>query len=103
MTVNDGDDCRLGFRDEHLKMFYVYGKSHKSIPPSISSALARKLDILNSATNLSECKNPPGNRFKQLKSPLNECYSIRVNDQYRLIFKWNGGVAELYLDPHKDV
>ncbi|HGD3321598.1 MULTISPECIES: type II toxin-antitoxin system RelE/ParE family toxin [Providencia] len=105
MKVNhdDNDDCKLEFRDGYLELFYKYGKTHKSIPSTISSVLARKLDMLNAAVILNDVKSPPGNRLKKLNPPLEEYCSIRVNDQYRLIFKWDSGVKGLYLDPHKDV
>lgn len=90
------------FRDQWLKDFYLYGKSHKKIPSDIESALARKLDIINAATDFRDLRSPPGNRFENLEPPLEEYSSIRINDQYRLIFKWVDGKAEdLYLDPHK--
>ncbi|HBO22426.1 MAG TPA: hypothetical protein DD649_05995 [Providencia sp.] len=101
--VNGKGDCRLYFRDEYLRLFYVYGKLNKLIPTTMNSVLARKLDMLNAATTLRDFKSPPGNRFKQLKPPLDSYYSIRVNGQYRLIFKWDDAVTALYLDPHKDV
>ena len=101
--VNEDNDCRLIFRDEYLRLFYVYGKLHRLIPSIICTILARKLDMLNAAKTLQDFKSPPGNRFKQLKPPLEEFYSIRVNGQYRLIFKWKDTVEGLYLDPHKDV
>lgn len=44
---------------------------------------------------------PPGNRYEELSGKLQEYSSIRVNKQYRLIFKWvNGKAEELFLDPH---
>lgn len=89
------------FRDDWLKDFFLYGKTHKKIPATIASALARKLDIINAATNYKDLRSPPGNRYEELNPPLEEYSSIRVNDQYRLIFKWiDGKAVDLYLDPH---
>ena len=51
----------------------------------------------------SECdlRVPPGNRFERLQGKLTGWCSIRVNKQYRLIFKWRAGKAfDVYLDPH---
>lgn len=46
--------------------------------------------------------SPPGNRYEELSGKLNGYSSVRVNKQYRLIFKWvNGKAEDLYLDPHK--
>ncbi|MGV7090877.1 type II toxin-antitoxin system RelE/ParE family toxin [Siccibacter turicensis] len=90
------------FRDKWLEEFFVTGASHKKIPPAIESALARKLDIIDAATDYRDLRSPPGNRFENLDPPIEEYSSIRINDQYRLIFKWVDGKAEdLYLDPHK--
>jgi toxin HigB-1 len=55
-------------------------------------ALVRKLDILNAATTLSDLKSP-GNQLERLKDDLAGCWSIRVNDQYRVIFQFGGGNA----------
>ncbi|EJE67160.1 type II toxin-antitoxin system RelE/ParE family toxin, partial [Escherichia coli] len=49
-----------------------------------------------------DLRSPPGNRYEELSGKLNGYSSVRVNKQYRLIFKWvNGKAEDLYLDPHK--
>ncbi|HFN3635531.1 TPA: type II toxin-antitoxin system RelE/ParE family toxin [Klebsiella aerogenes] len=49
-----------------------------------------------------DLRSPPGNRYEELNGKLEGYSSIRINQQYRLIFKWVDGKAEdLYLDPHK--
>lgn len=89
------------FRDTWLEDFFMYGKSHKKIPADITASLARKLDIINAATSAKDLRSPPGNRYENLNPPLEEYASIRVNIQYRLIFKWIGGKAvDVYLDDH---
>lgn len=89
------------FRDSWLEDFFLYGRPHAKIPPEIASALMRKLDIINAATSYRDLRSPPGNMPEALKSPLSDCYSIRVNRQYRLIFIGSGGKAKwMYLDPH---
>lgn len=89
------------FRDGWLNDFFHYGKSHKRIPASLESALARKLDIINAATTYRDLKSPPGNRYEELDPPLDGYSSIRVNKQYRIIFKWiDSKAVDLYLDPH---
>nr|WP_256385687.1 type II toxin-antitoxin system RelE/ParE family toxin [Pantoea varia] len=46
-------------------------------------------------------RSPPGNRYEELNPPLEGYASIRVNEQYRLIFKWiEGKAVDLYLDAH---
>lgn len=92
----------LEFKDKWLEQFYEDDKRHRWIPVSIENALFRKLEILDAAQAESDLRVPPGNRFEHLEGSLKGWCSIRVNKQYRLIFKWVDGVAlNTYLDPHK--
>ncbi|MDI4653378.1 MULTISPECIES: type II toxin-antitoxin system RelE/ParE family toxin [Pseudoalteromonas] len=92
----------VDFKDEWLEAFYEEDKRHRLIPKVIENALYRKLEILDAAKAESDLRVPPGNRFEHLEGNLKDLCSIRVNKQYRLIFKWVDGVAEnTYLDPHK--
>lgn len=92
----------IKFRDSWLETFYEDDISHKKIPKTLEGALYRKLQILDAATKEADLRVPPGNRFEHLKGNLDAWCSIRVNGQYRLIFKWEEGVAvETYLDPHR--
>ncbi|ENA0609986.1 type II toxin-antitoxin system RelE/ParE family toxin [Enterobacter bugandensis] len=92
------------FRDRWLMEFFLYGKSSNVIPSSLESALARKLDIINAATSYQDLRSPPGNMYESLNPPLEGFSSIRVNRQYRLVFRWSEGNADdLYLCPHKYV
>lgn len=63
----------------------------------------RKLDILNYAVRLSDLKSPPGNNLEALKGALSGYYSIRINKQWRVIFKWSeDGIREVkIIDYHK--
>ena len=49
----------------------------------------RKLRMLNNAVNLTDLRVPPANRLEKLSGDLKGFYSIRINDQWRVIFKWN--------------
>ena len=49
----------------------------------------RKLRMLNNSVSLSDLRIPPSNRLERLSGKLKEFYSIRINDQWRIIFKWN--------------
>lgn len=49
----------------------------------------RKLRMLNNSINLNDLRIPPSNRLEKLSGKLKEYYSIRINDQWRIIFKWN--------------
>jgi len=53
----------------------------------------RKLDVLNAVRLLEELRSPPGNRLEALKGDLKGYHSIRVNQQWRLVFKWQTGAA----------
>jgi len=53
----------------------------------------RKLRMLNNSQNIMDLQVPPSNRLEKLKGNLKEYYSIRVNDQWRIIFKWEKGNA----------
>ncbi len=89
------------FRDTWLEDFFERATSHRKIPADIHTALARKLDIINAAVSHRDLRSPPGNRYEELTGKLQEYSSIRVNKQYRLIFKWiNGKAEDVYLDPH---
>jgi proteic killer suppression protein len=60
---------------------------------AIAAVALRKLDMLNAAADLNDLNTPPGNRLEALKGDLKGFHSIRVNMQWRIIFKWRGGGA----------
>ena len=89
------------FRDAWLEAFYEEDRSHRKIPGRIESALFRKLQILDAAAEEADLRVPPGNRFEHLKGNLAGWCAIRVNKQYRLLFRWvDGSARDTYLDPH---
>ena len=53
----------------------------------------RKLEAINAAVRLDDLKVPPANRLEKLKGNLKNFYSIRINDQWRVIFRWVNGEA----------
>lgn len=61
---------------------------------AIAKVALRKLDMLNSAHVLSDLKAPPANRLEPLQGNRKGQHSIRVNDQYRVCFKWRDNNAE---------
>ena len=65
----------------------------KKLPAEIQNIGRRKLRMLNNAVNLTDLRIPPANRLEKLSGKLKDFYSIRLNDQWRLIFKWNSGNA----------
>jgi toxin HigB-1 len=62
-------------------------------PQTIWKVIHRKLDMLNAATVLGDLRSPPGDRLETLHGDLAGRYSIRVNDQYRITFRFEGGDA----------
>jgi proteic killer suppression protein len=60
---------------------------------AVRRAAFRKLDMLNYAAKLSDMQVPPGNRLESLKGKLAGYHSVRVNDQWRIVFKWKDGAA----------
>lgn len=65
----------------------------RKIPQSLWRVARRKLDMLNAAVNLKDLKVPPANRLEALKGSLKGKYSVRVNDQFRLVFVFKDGNA----------
>ena len=59
----------------------------------VQEVARRKLRMINNAVDLNDLKVPPANRLEKLKGNLNKFYSIRINDQWRIIFKWAQGNA----------
>jgi len=82
----------IGFADSETEKLYVAGKS-KRIPSTVISAALRKLDYLNRAKSLQDLLAPPGNRLEALKGDLKGKHSIRINDQYRIVFTFHNGDA----------
>jgi toxin HigB-1 len=66
----------------------VDSKAARHFPQAIWPVAARKLDILNSAYDLRDLRIPPSNRLEVLKGKWSGYYSIRINEQYRIVFKW---------------
>lgn len=64
------------------------GESVKALPIEIQTIGRRKLRMLNNAQNLKDLQIPPSNRLEKLKGMLKDFFSIRINNQWRIIFKW---------------
>lgn len=78
------------------------GQRVKGIPLPVQEVGRRKLRMLNNAQDLADLRIPPANRLEKLSGNLKQFYSIRINDQWRVIFQWNAGNATLVeiLDYH---
>lgn len=65
----------------------------RRLPPEVRALALYKLDILNAVITLKELRSSPGNRLETLKGDLAGFHSIRINKQWRIIFKWYGTEA----------
>ena len=80
------------FADRHTKEVYETGKS-KRLPPEIWKRALRKLEYLDLATGLDDLKVPPSNRLHGLERDRKGQFSISVNDQWRICFRFVDGDA----------
>jgi proteic killer suppression protein len=83
----------VSFGDRDTERLFHTGRSGRRFPPTIVPAALRKLDMLNSARSLQDLTSPPGNRLESLKGSLEGFHSIRINSQWRIIFRWQSGDA----------
>lgn len=65
----------------------------RKFPRDIVGQALVKLDMLNAASSVIDLRSPPGNRLEALKGDLKGFHSVRVNDQWRLVFRWGGNNA----------
>lgn len=79
------------FRDEEAETLFS-GKPVKKFE-AFQRIARRKLEMLNAATVLADLLVPPGNRLERLKGKRSDEHSIRVNDRWRICFRWNDGNA----------
>jgi proteic killer suppression protein len=85
MIRSFGDEATQAlFQDERVRQF-----------AGIARVAKRKLEAVNAANRLEDLTVPPSNRLEKLKGNLKEFYSIRINAQWRVIFKWIEG------EPHE--
>ena len=80
------------FADSRTEGFYISGSS-KAVPANIRAAARRKLFQLEHARTLSDLASPPGNRLEVLRGDREGQWSIRINDRYRLCFRFQDGDA----------
>jgi len=91
----------LSFADQGTEDVYNGVNSRKArlkLNQNLWEKAQTKLDMLNRAFRLEDLKVPPNNRLEKLTGDLTGKYSIRINDQYRIVFRWdseNRGIAEV--------
>lgn len=71
----------------------VNTKAARRIPRDLWPIVRRKLDQIDAVTRLDDLKVPPGNRLHALTGDLRGCHAVRVNDQYRIVFRFAGADA----------
>ncbi len=69
------------------------GERVKNLPNDIQQIGRRKLRMLNNSQNLLDLRIPPSNKLEKLSGKMRNYYSIRINDQWRIVFKWEDGNA----------
>lgn len=82
----------ISFRNSDTEQIWI-GNRVKRLPIEIQNMSRRKLRMLNNAVDVADLRIPPANRLEKLSGKLKDFYSIRINDQWRIIFKWNAGNA----------
>lgn len=81
------------FADEETERIWNGGRS-RELPPDIQKTARRKLRMLNRAGKPADLRIPRNNRLEELKGKRKGTYSIRINDQWRICFRWADGGAE---------
>lgn len=85
----------VNFKSQTVQDIYdgINSKDARNVPVTIWKISGRKLDMINAAINITDLKVPPGNRLEKLTGDLAGFYSIRINDQYRIIFRFEDNNA----------
>lgn len=82
----------LSFNSKETEKIWNGERSDK-LPGEIQEIARRKLRMLNNSQNIADLRIPPSNRLEKLSGNLKDNYSIRINDQWRIIFTWHNGNA----------
>lgn len=81
------------FADKETELIFTGTRSRK-LPPEIQNATRRKLRMIYAAKTVDDLRIPPGNRLEKLSGNLDGYFSIRINDQWRIVFRFEDGGAE---------
>lgn len=83
------------FGDQETRFFFELGRVPKRVGWQKTAKIAkRKLDMLHYAAELNDLRSPPGNRLELLRGTWKDFYSIRINEQWRIVFRWHNKRAE---------
>lgn len=83
----------LGFRSREAERIWR-GDISRKLPRQIQETARRKLRYLNNARTLQDLRIPPANRLEALKGDREGQYSLRINDQWRICFRWTAAGAD---------
>ena len=70
-----------------------WGRKSRAVPPPVRERALSKLLVLNAATDVKDLRTPPGNRLEKLRGDREGQWSVRINQQYRVCFSFEGGDA----------
>lgn len=92
----------VSFADKETEKIFE-GLVSRKLPVEMQRTARKKLIMLHGAIQILDLKIPPGNRLEKLKGKQSDLHSIRINDQWRIIFTWSSGNAEKVqiVDYHK--
>lgn len=93
----------LSFKHRWLEGFFIHDHSSRNVSSQLEPRLFRRLQLLDDARSDLDLRIPPSNHFEKLRGNMSGWCSIRVNDQWRLIFIWDstkGEASQVYLDKH---
>ena len=76
------------FGNKETERFFISGRT-RAPWQQVKHVVARKLDQLDAAADIGDLQSPPGNRLEQLSGDRKGFWSIRVNDQWRIVFRWS--------------
>lgn len=82
----------VSFGSKETQKIWI-GERVRGFQTELQEIARRKLRMLNNAQTTADLQIPPSNRLEKLKGNLKDYYSIRINDQWRIIFKWDNGNA----------
>ncbi len=82
----------VSFKNKETKSIWK-GLVSKKLPFEIQNTARRKLRMINNSVDITDLRIPPAHRLEKLKGNLENFYSIRINDQWRVVFQWENGNA----------
>ncbi len=82
-----------GFKDKETEKIFN-GERSKKLPGDIQQTTRRRLKYLNNAADVNDLRIPPGNHLEALHGNRKGQFSIRINEQWRICFTWNGKDAD---------